>query len=259
MLSQVLNVSPEWSAHFPLVLARLSAAIVAAPLLGARSVPPQTKIGLALLLSLIVVPLQGAQLSPIPTNLLVFVSLVGSEVLVGLALGIGISLVFSAMEMGASMISVQVGFGLGGVFDPLSGAQSGALEQFYRIFVTLIFFAMNGHYLVIRGLIQTFETVPPGTADISLIAGARVVPFFASLFVAAVQIALPAMAALLLTDLALALVGRTVPQLNVLVVGFPVKIGVGLMVLAASMPLTMLFVSSVFGRALVDVNRLLVP
>ena len=147
MLSEVFNVSPEWSAHFLLVLARLSAAIVAAPILGARAVPPQTKIGLALLLSLIVVPLQGQQLTAIPTNLFVFVSLVGSEVLVGIALGIGISLVFSAMEMGASLISVQMGFGIGGIFDPLSGAQTGAIEQFYRVFVTLIFFAMNGHFL----------------------------------------------------------------------------------------------------------------
>ncbi len=259
MLSEVLHVSPEWSAHFLLVLARLSAAIVATPLLGARSVPAQTKIGLAVLLSLIVVPLQSTQLATIPTNLFVFVTLVGSEVLVGIALGIGTSLVFQAMEMGASLVSVQMGFGLGGIFDPLSGAQTGAMEQFYRIVVTLIFFTMNGHYLVIRGLIQTFEVVPAGTADLSLIAGARVVPFFASLFVAAVQVALPAMGALLLTDLALALVGRTVPQLNILVVGFPVKIGVGLIVLAASMPLMTLFISGVFGRALVDVNRLLVP
>jgi len=259
VLSDVLNVSPEWSAHFLLVLARLSAAIIAMPLLGARSVPAQTKIGLALLLSLIVVPLQGAQLASIPTNLFVFVTLVGSEVLIGLAMGIGVSLVFQAMEMGASLVSVQIGFGLGGILDPLSGAQTGAMEQFYRVFVTLIFFTMNGHYLVITGLLQTFEAVPAGTADLSLIAGARIVPFFASLFVASVQVALPVVGALLLTDLALALVGRTVPQLNILVVGFPVKIGVGLIVLAASMPLMTMFVSGVFGRALVDVNRLLVP
>lgn len=259
MLAELFNVSPEWSAHFLLVLARISTAVVAMPILGARSVPAQAKIGLSLLLSLIVVPLQSQALSTIPTNLFVFVSLVGSEVLVGLAIGIGVSLVFQAMEMGASLVSVQMGFGMGGIFDPLGGGQTGAIEQFYRIFVTLIFFTMNGHYLVIRGLLGTFEVVPPGTADLSLIAGDRVVPFFASLFIAAVQVALPTVGALLLTDLALALVGRTVPQLNVLVVGFPVKIGVGLIVLAASMPLMTLFVSGTFGRALVDVSRLLGP
>lgn len=259
MFEQLFNVSPEWSANFLLVLARLSAAVVVAPLLGARSVPAQTKIGLALLLSLIVLPLQSQPLAAIPTNIYVFASLLGSEVLVGVALGIGISLVFSALEMGASLVSVQMGFGLGAVFDPFTGAQTGALEQFYRVFVTLVFFAINGQYLVIRGLLQTFAVVPPGSADISLIASGRVVPFFASLFLAAVQVALPAMGALLLTDLALALVGRTVPQLNVLVVGFPIKIAVGLLVLAASVPLMTLFMSNVFGRALVQVNGLLVP
>ena len=258
MLAQVFNVSPEWSANFLLVLARLSAAVVAAPLLGARGVPPQAKIGLALLLSLIVLPLQSAPLAAVPTNLYVFASLVGSEVLIGLALGIGVSLVFAAMEMGAALVSVQIGFGLGAVFDPFTGAQTGAIEQFYRVFVTLVFFAINGHYLVIRGLLGTFAAVPPGSADLSLIAGERVVPFFAALFAAAVQVALPAMGALLLTDVALALVGRTVPQLNVLVVGFPVKIGVGLLVLAASLPLMTVFMGNVFGRALVDVNGLLV-
>jgi flagellar biosynthetic protein FliR len=259
LFEQIFNVSPEWSANFLLVLARLSTAIVASPLIGAHSVPAQTKIGLAVLLSLIVVPLASPHLADAPTTLYAFCAAVGSEAMIGLVMGIGVSLVFAALEMGASLVSLQMGFGLGGVFDPFTGAQSGALEQFYKVFVTLIFFSINGHYLVIRGLLQTFEVVPPGTADISLVAGARIVPFFAALFAAAVQIALPVMGALLLTDIALALVGRTVPQLNILVVGFPVKIGVGLLVLAASMPVMTLFISNVFGRALVDVNGLLGP
>ncbi len=257
MLEQVFNVSPEWSATFLLVLARLSAAVVAAPILGAHNVPGQTKIGLALLLSLIVVPLTAKTLPDVPTNIFMFASRIGSEAIIGLVMGIGISLVFSALEMGATLVSLQMGFGLGAVFDPFTGAQSGAIEQFYKVFVTLVFFTINGHYLVIRGLLHTFTVVPPGTADLSVVAGAKVVPFFVALFSVAVQVSLPVMGALMLTDLALALVGRTVPQLNVLVVGFPVKIGVGLLVMAASMPLLLVFISNVFGRALVDVNGLL--
>ena len=257
MLEQVFSVSPEWSANFLLVLARLSAAVATAPLIGAHNVPAQTKIGLAVLLSLMVVPLASQHLAEVPTSIYAFSAAVGSEAMIGLVMGIGISLVFSALEMGASLVSVQMGFGLGAVFDPFTGVQTGAIEQFYKIFVTLIFFSINGHYLVIRGLLHTFEVVPPGAADISLIAGEKIVPFFVALFSAAVQIALPVMGALLLTDLALALVGRTVPQLNILVVGFPVKIGVGLLVLAASIPVMTLFISNVFGRALVDVNGLL--
>lgn len=258
MLTQVFAVSPEWSAHFLLILARLTAAVVASPLFGARSVPVQAKVGFAVMLSLVVLPLQ-ARPEAISTNLVVLASMVGSEVLVGLVMGLAISLVFQTVEMAASIVSVQAGFGVASVLDPLSGTQTGMMEQFYRLLVTLLFFAINGHYLVVRSLLRTFEVVPPGHADLSVIAGGHAVPFFTSLFSAAVQIALPAFGALILADVALALVGRSVPQLNVLVAGFPVKIGVGLLALSASMPLVVTFLSTFLGRALVDVNGFLVP
>ena len=259
MIDALFTVSPEWSANFLLVLARLSAALVAIPLFGARGVPAPAKIGLAALLSLIVLPLQAPPLTAPPTNLLPFASLVGSEVLVGLAIGVAVSLVFSALEMGATLVGVQIGFGLHGVIDPLTGGQSSVLNQFYRLVVTLIFFAVNGHYLVINGLLQTFEVVPPGTADLTLIAGDRVAPFFTALFVVAIRIALPVMGALMLTDLAMGLVARTVPQMNVLIVGFPAKVGVGLFVLAVSMPLAVALMVSVFGSAIPQVNGFLRP
>lgn len=258
MLSEVFAVSPEWSAYFLLVLARLTAAIVAAPLFGARSVPIHTRVGLAIVLSLIVLPLSERDLEGAPTDLFAFASALGTEVILGIAIGVGIMLVFQGLEMAASLVSVQMGFGIGQVFDPISGQMSGTLEQFYRVIITLVFFAINGHYLVVMGFLATFEVVPPGEATLAVIAGDRVVPFFGTLLVSAVQIALPVFGALVLTDLALALVNRTVPQMNALVVGFPVKIGVGLIVLGASMPMLVAFLGATMGRALVDVNSLVV-
>ena len=258
MFAQLFEVSPEWSAHFLLVLARLSAALVVIPLFGANGVPAPTKIGIAILLSLIVLPL-SADPAPVPTNLLVFASLVGSEVLVGLAIGVATAMVFQALEMGASLVGVQMGFGVGQIFDPLTGVQMQSITQFYRLLVTLVFFAANGHHIVLAGLVQTFETVPPGSADISLIAGDRVVPFFAGLFTVAMRIAMPVVGALLLTDLAMGLVARMVPQMNVLVVGFPIKVGVGVLVLAVSVPLLAGFMSAVFRSSLPDVQGFLVP
>ena len=259
MFAALLDVSPEWSAHFLLVLARLSAALVVIPLFGARGVPSQIKIGLALLLSLIVLPLQAQPERAIPTELFTFATLVGSEVMVGVALGVATSMVLHALEMAASLVGVQMGFTLGEVFDPLSGVQMESLSQFYRLVATLVFFAVNGHHIVITGLVQTFEVVPPGSADISLIAGDRIVPFFTSLFVVALRISLPVVGALLLTDVALGLVARTVPQLNVFVLGFPLKIGVGVLVLAASVPLLTTFMGGVVTSTLPQVNGLLVP
>ncbi|MCA9846481.1 MAG: flagellar biosynthetic protein FliR [Dehalococcoidia bacterium] len=258
MLSEVFAVSPEWSAYFLLVLARLTAAIVAAPLFGARSVPIHTRVGLAIVLSLIVLPLSERDLEGAPTDLFAFASALGTEVILGIALGVGIMLVFQGLEMAASLVSVQMGFGIGQVFDPISGQMSGTLEQFYKVLITLVFFAINGHYLVVMGFLATFEVVPPGQATLAVIAGDQVVPFFGTLIVSAIQIALPVFGALVLTDLALALVNRTVPQMNALVVGFPVKIGVGLIVLGASMPMLVSFLGATMGRALVDVNSLVV-
>ncbi len=259
MLAELLNVSPEWSAVFLLTVVRISAAIVPMPVFGAPGVPSQTKIALALLLSLIVLPLTAPPPDGVSTNLLVFASLLGSEVLVGLSIGIAVSLVFYGLEMGATLIGVQMGFAISEVFDPFTGGRIATIDQFYRIVSTLVFFAVNGHYLVIQSLLQTFDVVPAGSADLTLIAGERVVPFFTALFIVALRISLPVVGALLLTDLALSLVGRTIPQMNLLVVGFPVKIGVGLLVMAASMPLMTAFMGAVFGRALLDVNGFLVP
>jgi len=258
VLSQVFSVSPEWSAYFLLVMARLTAALVSAPLFGARSVPMHTKIGFAIVLSLIVLPLSSKNIEGAPTDLFTFASAFGMEVILGIAIGVGVMLVFQGLEMAASLVSVQMGFGIGQIFDPISGQMSGTMEQFYRVLITLVFFAINGHYLVIMGFLRTFEVVPPGEATMTSIAGDQVVPFFSTLLVSAVQIALPVFGALVLADFAMAMVNRTVPQMNALVVGFPLKIGVGLIVLGASTPMLVAFLGATMGRALVDVNSLVV-
>jgi len=258
LLSGLFAVSPEWSAQFLLVLARVSASLVAMPIFGARGVPPQTKIGLALLLSLIVMPLSAAPRASVSTQLLPFVAAVGSEALIGLCVGILITLVTQALQMGAALVGVQIGFGMGEVLDPLTGGQTETIGQFYGLLVTLVFFAVNGHHMAIVGLVRTFEVVPAGAADIALIAGDRFVPFVTALFELAVRVALPVVGALLLTDLGLGLVARTIPQLNILVEGFPVKVTLGIMVMTASLPLLVAFMGSTLATMVPNVGRFLV-
>ncbi|MCK9493892.1 MAG: flagellar biosynthetic protein FliR [Dehalococcoidia bacterium] len=263
MLSEVFAVSPEWSAYFLLVMGRLTAAIVAAPLFGARGVPIHTKVGFAIILSLIVLPLSSQTVGDrtiegSPTDLFAFASALGTEVILGIAIGLGVMLVFQGLEMAASLVSVQIGFNIGQIFDPMTGAMSGTMEQFYRVVITLVFFAINGHYLVIMGFLRTFDAIPPGEATLGVVAGDRVIPFFGTMIVSAVQIALPVFGAVILADFAMAVANRAVPQMNALVVGFPVKIGVGLLVLGASMPMMVSFLGATMGRALVDVNALVV-
>jgi flagellar biosynthetic protein FliR len=159
--------------------------------------------------------------------------------------------------MGAAIVGVQMGFGLGELFDPLTGAQTESMTQFYGLLVTLVFFAVNGHHMAVLGLVHTFEVIPSGSADLSLLADDRFVPFVGALFGFAFRVALPVVGALVLTDLALGLVARTVPQMNVLVEGFPVKVAVGVLVIAASMPLLTGFMASTFQATLPQLNRFL--
>lgn len=264
MIAELFAVSPQWSANFLFIFARLSAALVVLPIFGARGVPGPAKAGLAVLFSLIVLPLQqDAQLSAAAAaatdNLLIFASKLGSEVMIGLAIGVATSLIFAGLEMASALVGVQMGFGLQGVIDPMSGTQGGVLDPFFKLVVTLTFFAINGHHLVIQGLLHTFEVVPPGGADISLIAGDRVAPFFTALLTVAVRVALPVTGALILTDLAMGLAARTTPQMNVLVVGFPAKVAVGLVVLAAATPLFAAFTAAVLADSLPQVGGFLRP
>ena len=260
MLTELANVTPEWSAIYLLTVVRISAAIVVIPLFGTQGVPAQTKIGLALLLALIVLPFgdPAGRSGDVPTDLLPFAASAGSEALIGLAIGVVTAMVFQALEMAASMVGYQIGFGLSQVFDPISGTQTDSLATFYRLVATLMFFSVSGHHLVLAGLVGTFDIVPAGDADLTLIAGERVVPFFVALFTVALRIALPVTGALLLTDLAMGLVARTVPQMNILIVGFPVKAGIGVLVLAATVPLMTTFMGNVFTGTLPQINGFLV-
>jgi flagellar biosynthetic protein FliR len=143
-----------------------------------------------------------------------------------------------------------MGFGIGSVIDPITGAEFGTFDQFYALLVTLVFFSINGHFLVIQALAETVRAVPPGSFDPLTIQLSAIAPIAAGLMVTAVRIAMPVMAALFLADLGMGFVARTVPQMNVLIVGMPVKVVVGVIVLGAALPATMQLMNGVINGAL---------
>ena len=148
-------VTPEHTYAFFLILLRTSSMLVSAPLLSHKGIPSYTKVGFALFFSLVLVPLQGDNPPPAPQTFAVIIDDSVREVLFGLALGLAMNVVFIGVQMASRLIGLQIGFGLGAVFDPITGAEFGAFDQFYALLVTLVFFAMNGHYLVIQTLAET--------------------------------------------------------------------------------------------------------
>ncbi len=247
------ELSPLYIQNFALVLTRISTVFVAAPVFGNRAFPAQAKIGLAVFVSLIFLPLQSRELVAVPNGLVGLALALGREAAVGLIVGFSLLLVFIGLEMAAEVLGIQMGFGLGGLLDPISGVSSSVLQQFYIVLVTLAFLTANVHYLLLEGIGRTFEIVPINTFDAAALDMQGMVLLSAAMFVLALRIALPVMAALFLADVALGLVARSFPQLNVLIVGLPLKVFVGLAVLVLSLSATTAIIDGAFGHTLDDV------
>lgn len=244
-------------ATYVLIVVRLSTALVVMPMFGARGVPPHTKIGLALFMGLILAPLQGPL--DLPPGLGVLMAAAIREAIVGLAIGFAVVLIFQGLELAGTLAGLQMGMGLSQVFDPLTGAQSTALRNFYGVLATLVFFMINAHHQVIAGLFTTFELVPLDTFTPDDLSMAALIRLSAGMFVIAVRIAMPVVAAVFMADLAMAIIARTMPQLNVLIVGLPIKVVIGLFVLVSAMPATTDLMSVAFGNIFNDLSALFAP
>lgn len=245
-----MTLSPQLTYAFLLLLLRTSAMLVSAPLLNHKGIPAYTRVGFAVFMALVLVPLQADTMPPAPASFGTLIDHALRETLFGLALGLVMNMVFIGIQMASRVIGLQMGFGLGAVFDPITGTEFGAFDQFYSILATLVFFSINGHHIVVQALAETTLAIPLGTFDPFALDPGGITALVAGLTVTAVRLAMPVMAALTLTDVGMGIVSRTVPQMQVLIVGAPIKIGVGVLVLGASLPATMTIMNGVFGASL---------
>jgi flagellar biosynthetic protein FliR len=229
-----------------LVLARVAGLLVAAPILGHLLLPRLVRAGLAIVLALALAPVVAAP-PALPTTLLGLVGALAMETAFGLLLGFIAELVFAGVQLGAQLAGMQIGFGLDNLIDPGNNSQSTVVAHWYRLLALLVFLALDVHHLLLEALIASFRTAPPG----SLAAGAfrmdGVVAAAGDIFALGVRIAAPVLIALLLTNAVLGVIARTIPQVNVFVVGFPLNVGVGLVVMGAALPFTFRLLTSRFA------------
>jgi flagellar biosynthetic protein FliR len=220
---------------FLLVLARLAPLFLLAPLFSATTIPTQvrTTIAVALAIGLTGVALHGQHL---PTDPLAVAGLIVVQVLVGMAFSFALAALMAAIQFAGGLIDILSGFSFGATIDPINGNQGGVLAQLYGMLAAIIFIAIGGDAWTLRGLTRTFQLVPLGGAPKlgPLVAGAEQATV--SVFVSALEVAAPALLAMLITDVAFGMVSRVVPQLNVFSVALPLKVGVALLVVAAALP-----------------------
>jgi flagellar biosynthetic protein FliR len=205
------------------------------PLFALRPVPALVKAGAALVLAYLLAPV--VRLPEIPGEAGVFALVVAGEVLVGLALGYAATLALHAFRVAGQLVDLETGLAMASLLDPETGAGVTLLGEFFYLLGLLLLLLMDGHHGLLRALADSFELVPPGTAAWSGGLAAEIARRFAAMFALALRLAAPVMAVLVVSDVALALVSRTVPQLNVFMLGFALKAGLGLVALILVLPL----------------------
>jgi flagellar biosynthetic protein FliR len=219
------NITEFYS--FFLTLMRVSLLVFLMPFFGGSNVPNTIKGAFCIVLSLAIWPrlsFPGAML-PLTTMGLILTLL--GELVLGLVMSIIVNFLFSAIMFGGHMVGYVMGFSMMNVLDPMSGTSESVTAQLMYQCTILIFLSMDGHLFILSGLADSFHLVPPGGLFITANLAASMLDFSSQLFVLAVKISGPVVAAVLMVDLALALVSRAAPQMNVIQMGFPLKVGVG--------------------------------
>lgn len=212
-----------------LPFARITGMCMVAPVIGGRLVPVRVRVLLSVVLTLIVVPLSDS--TQAMTMGLGAAFLVLREVAIGVAIGFAVQMIFDAIVIGGQTISMSMGLGFATMVDPQRGNVP-VLSQFYVVVSTLLFLAINAHLALIGILVESFELLPPGTGALGATDAWAMVSFGSRMFAGAMQMALPAVAALLVVNLAFGVMSRAAPNLNLFAVGFPVTMILGFLILA---------------------------
>jgi flagellar biosynthetic protein FliR len=224
-----------WLISFIWPLTRILGLIMVAPVFGHRAVPGRVKIGLGIFIALIIAP----TLPPMPDvglgswhGLFILVQ----QLLIGVAIGFIMRVVFAAVEAAGEIVGLQMGLGFASFFDPQSAGQTLVIARFFNMLALLVFLAVNAHLLLIGVLVDSFQTLPISPQPLSAAGFYNVAAFGSTVFAVGLQLALPLIAILLMTNLSLGILTRSAPQLNIFAIGFPITLGVGLIVLDITLP-----------------------
>ncbi|MFZ4404528.1 MAG: flagellar biosynthetic protein FliR [Pseudobdellovibrionaceae bacterium] len=239
---------------FALVLIRISSFILSSSIFGSPVLMPHVKILFSVLISFLVYPLISAQM--INLNISTDIAfLVFKEIAVGLTLGFLTRLFFFTISMAGDLISITLGLSTSQLYNPMMGSQSNSIEQLYIMFATLIFFVVNGHHIFIQTIFQSFHWVQIGSMTVSTAGFVDVALFVQKAMVLALKMCAPVLVAIFITNMAMAILGRAVPQINVLVTSVPVTIIIGFFVCFLCLPLMMMQMHSVMDVSLTELFK----
>jgi len=216
------------------ILLRISTVLFLIPIFSSAYVPGAIKSCLAIALATMVYFLPHQAVAPLNFDAAFLLPIVVGEIIFGMTIGLSILMVIGAFQFAGELISFQMGFGFAQVADPQSGNQMAFLSGWFQLLVTLILFALNGHHVILRALVESFRTIPVGGFILGANTFSHMFALSAQMLVIGIKVAAPVMAALLLTQVGLGLVSKFAPQINILAASFPLTIMLGFIFLGVS-------------------------
>lgn len=235
MISVTSAQLDAWLAAFLFPMARIMGMLASAPFFGNRAQPARIRLVAGLVITVALVPALPTP-AAIPAGSWIGLAVLAQQIVIGLLLGFTLRIAFAAIDVAGELIGMQMGLSFAVFYDPQHGGQTPVLSEFLGLLTTLIFLAMNGHLLILQVLAESFRLLPVGTTPIGAGGFAAFLAWSSTLFAAGLLLALPLIAALLIANLAMGVLARVAPQLNIFAVGFPVTLLAGFVVLMFSIP-----------------------
>jgi flagellar biosynthesis protein FliR len=221
---------------FVLVFFRLGGMMLFAPLLGSARVPRRVKVMLALVLAFGI--FEGVRPVPLPESTWMLAVAIGGEMAFGVAMGMVMSFVFIAAQWAGEMIGQQMGMNLGEVFDPQFGGQSSVIGELYFMLTLVVFLAVKGHHAMLLGVRASFDHLPLLSLSVDAPLLDLLIGLFQSATILALRLAAPMLVTMLVVDLALGLVGKIMPQMNVMAMGLSLRSALGLVIVILGLSMT---------------------
>lgn len=258
MISISTDMLQAWISGLLWPLTRVLGMIAIAPILGHTTIPARFKVALGVFITLAIMP----SLPPLP-NVDMFsiqgVAILVQQLLIGVAIGFTMRVAFSAVDMAGHFCAMSMGLGFATFFDPQSRGQTTALTQLFVVVTMLFFMSINGHLMLIVAVAESFMTMPISLDPAGGVNFVKIVTWGERIFSTGLHLALPVIAALLIANLALGILSRTAPQLNLFGIGFPITISIGLIVVALSFPRMTVPLERLINETFTTINQLHLP
>ena len=240
----ISQITAEELESFIFILLRVSSMLITIPILGSRAVPVRVKAGLSLMVTFLLFPFIKFHLPSL--GILSLISGMLGEVIIGIIIGFAGRLLFAGVQIAGQLIGFQMGFAIVNVFDPITSEQVSIIAQFQYLIAILIFLAVDGHHVFLYAIAESYRIISPLDFHFSPELMQSIVEISKDIFIIAVKIGAPIITALLMTSIGFGLIARTVPQINILIVGFPLKIAVGLIGIGLTLPIFTKIMSGIF-------------